>query len=89
MDFIPVVSPWITIIEEAAETIGSEYHGKRSTSFGDTWEFNFHGSKTMTTGKGGMVTDRKHVCGHCLALRDHGKHRAIKCSGMKKWTKSI
>ena len=35
--------------------------------------FSFHGSKTMTTGEGGMlVTDRKDLCDRCLALRDHG-----------------
>ena len=64
----------IAIIEDAAEAIGSEYHGKRSGSFGDTGVFSFHGSKTMTTGEGGMlVTDRKDIYDRCLALRDHGR----------------
>jgi len=64
----------IAIIEDAAEAIGSEYYGKRSGSFGDTGVFSFHGSKTMTTGEGGMlVTDRKDLYDRCLALRDHGR----------------
>jgi perosamine synthetase len=64
----------IAIIEDAAEAIGSEYHGKRSGSFGDTGVFSFHGSKTMTTGEGGMlVTDRKDLYDRCLTLRDHGR----------------
>jgi len=64
----------IAIIEDAAEAIGSEYHGKRSGSFGDTGVFSFHGSKTMTTGEGGMlVTDKKDLYERCLALRDHGR----------------
>jgi len=64
----------IAIIEDAAEAIGSEYHGKRSGSFGDIGVFSFHGSKTMTTGEGGMlVTDRKDLYERCLALRDHGR----------------
>jgi len=64
----------IAIIEDAAEAIGSEYHGKRSGSFGDTGVFSFHGSKTMTTGEGGMlVTDRKDLYDRCLVLRDHGR----------------
>jgi perosamine synthetase len=64
----------IVIIEDAAEAIGSEYHGKRAGSFGDTGVFSFHGSKTMTTGEGGMlVTDRKDLYDRCLALRDHGR----------------
>jgi perosamine synthetase len=64
----------IAIIEDAAEAIGSEYHTKKSGSFGETGVFSFHGSKTMTTGEGGMlVTDRKDLYDRCLALRDHGK----------------
>jgi len=64
----------IAIIEDAAEAIGSEYYGKRSGSFGDTGVFSFHGSKTMTTGEGGMlVTDREDLYNRCLALRDHGR----------------
>jgi perosamine synthetase len=64
----------IAIIEDAAEAIGSEYHGKRSGSFGDTGVFSFHGSKTMTTGEGGMlVTNREDLYQRCLTLRDHGR----------------
>jgi perosamine synthetase len=64
----------IAVIEDAAEAVGSEYHGKRSGSFGDTGVFSFHGSKTMTTGEGGMlVTDRKDLYDRCLTLRDHGR----------------
>jgi perosamine synthetase len=64
----------IDYVADAAEVIGSEYHGKRSGSFGDTGVFSFHGSKTMTTGEGGMlVTDRKDLYERCLALRDHGR----------------
>lgn len=64
----------IAIIEDAAEAIGSEYYSKKSGSFGATGVFSFHGSKTMTTGEGGMlVTDRKDLYDRCLALRDHGR----------------
>ena len=50
----------IAIIEDAAEALGAEYKGKRAGSFGDTGVFSFHGSKTVTTGEGGMlVTDRE------------------------------
>lgn len=64
----------IAIIEDAAEAIGSEYNKKKAGSFGDTGVFSFHGSKTMTTGEGGMlVTDRKDLYARCLALRDHGR----------------
>jgi len=64
----------IAIIEDAAEAIGSEYHGKRAGSFGDTGVFSFHGSNPMTTGEGGMLaTDNKDLYDRCLALRDHGR----------------
>ncbi len=44
----------ISVIEDAAEAIGSIYHGKRAGSMGVFGAFSFHGSKTLTTGEGGM-----------------------------------
>ncbi len=43
------------IIEDAAEAIGSQYHGKKTGSFGLISTFSFYGNKTITTGEGGMV----------------------------------
>lgn len=64
----------LAIVEDAAEAIGSEYRGKKAGSFGDTGVFSFHGSKTLTTGEGGMlVTSREDVCSRVLQLRDHGR----------------
>jgi perosamine synthetase len=64
----------LVIIEDAAESIGSEYHGQKAGSFGDTGVFSFHGSKTLTTGEGGMlVTDREDLYQRVLFLRDHGR----------------
>jgi perosamine synthetase len=64
----------IAVIEDAAEAIGSEYKGKRAGSFGITGTFSFHGSKTMTTGEGGMlVTDSRDIYDKVLFLRDHGR----------------
>ncbi|MDD5773374.1 MAG: LegC family aminotransferase [bacterium] len=45
----------IDIIEDATESLGSEYKGKRSGSFGKTGCFSFNGNKIITTGGGGMV----------------------------------
>ena len=65
----------IAVIEDAAEAVGSEYSGKKAGSFGDTGVFSFHGSKTLTTGEGGMlVTDREDIYHRCLFLRDHGRN---------------
>jgi len=64
----------VVIVEDAAEAIGSRYHGKLAGSFGDTGVFSFHGSKTLTTGEGGMlVTDRDDLHDQVLFLRDHGR----------------
>jgi perosamine synthetase len=64
----------IFILEDAAESIGSEYKGRKSGGLGDVGVFSFHGSKTMTTGEGGMlVTDNKEIYEKCLVLRDHGR----------------
>ena len=64
----------IAIIEDAAEAIGSEFGGKLAGSFGEAGVFSFHGSKTLTTGEGGMlVLDDEAAYIRCLTLRDHGR----------------
>lgn len=64
----------IAVVEDAAEAVGSEYKGKKAGSFGDTGVFSFHGSKTLTTGEGGMlVTNREDIYRRVLFLRDHGR----------------
>jgi len=64
----------LRVIEDAAEAVGSEYRGSRAGSFGDTGVFSFHGSKTLTTGEGGMlVTDDPVLYDRALVLRDHGR----------------
>lgn len=64
----------ITIIEDAAQGIGTEYHGRRGGSLGDVGVFSFHGSKTLTTGEGGMlVTDRDDLRQRVKALQNHGQ----------------
>lgn len=64
----------IAIVEDAAEAIGSELGGKLAGGFGDTGVFSFHGSKTLTTGEGGMlVTNRNDLAARALLLRDHGR----------------
>ena len=64
----------IAVIEDAAEAIGSTWNGRRAGSFGDASTFSFHGSKTLTTGEGGMLaTDREDLYRRIMVLRDHGR----------------
>jgi len=64
----------IAVIEDAAEAIGSEYKDAKAGSFGATSTFSFHGSKTLTTGEGGMlVTDDEALRDRVHFLRDHGR----------------
>lgn len=66
----------IAVIEDAAEAIGSVYHGKRAGSMGAFGTFSFHGTKTVTTGEGGMfVTNDTALFDRVLTLSNHGRAR--------------
>jgi perosamine synthetase len=64
----------IPVIEDAAEALGSIWHGRRAGSMGAFGTFSFHGSKTMTTGEGGMfVTNDDALYERVLTLSNHGR----------------
>lgn len=64
----------IALIEDAAEAIGSVWQGRQAGSMGKFGAFSFHGTKTLTTGEGGMfVTQDRAVYEHVLSLSNHGR----------------
>ena len=54
----------ISLVEDAAESLGSFYKGKHTGTFGALGTLSFNGNKIMTTGGGGMI-----LAGEALAAR--------------------
>lgn len=66
----------IPVIEDSAEAIGSCWQGKYAGTLGAFGVFSFHGTKTITTGEGGMfVTDDADLYEKVLTLSNHGRVR--------------
>jgi perosamine synthetase len=64
----------IPIVEDAAEAIGSQWHGKHAGTLGTFGTFSFHGTKTLTTGEGGMfITNDLDLYEKVLTLSNHGR----------------
>jgi len=65
----------IHVIEDAAQSIGAEYHGRRAGSLGDIGCLSFYPTKNLGGyGEGGMMTTNdKTVADRLKALRIHGR----------------
>jgi perosamine synthetase len=64
----------IPVVEDAAEAIGSVWHGRRAGTLGAFGTFSFHGTKTVTTGEGGaFVTNDSALYERVLTLSNHGR----------------
>lgn len=46
----------LSVIEDGAHALGTEYQGRKVGTIGDATVFSFHPIKAITTGEGGMVT---------------------------------
>lgn len=63
----------VTLICDAACSLGGEIEGRRTGGFGAASCFSFHPRKSLTTGEGGMViTDDDRLAARLRRLRNHG-----------------
>ncbi len=67
----------VPVIEDAAESLGSCYHGQHTGTFGDYGVFSFNGNKIITTSGGGMLVCnlRKKGPGSGSVKRASGRRR--------------
>jgi len=63
----------LLIVEDAAESFGSEFRNQKLGSIGHAASFSFFGNKTITTGEGGMIIFKdEETYLKAKVLRDHG-----------------
>ena len=68
-ELISVCKKWnIKIVEDAAESLGSEYKGQPTGSFGELGVFSFNGNKIVTSGGGGAIVSNS------IPLAEKGKY---------------
>ncbi|NPA24983.1 MAG: DegT/DnrJ/EryC1/StrS family aminotransferase, partial [Deltaproteobacteria bacterium] len=77
----------LKLIEDAAQSLGADYHGRRCGSFGDLSATSFFPAKPLGCyGDGGMLfTDDEEMAATLRCLRNHGQkkryyHEAIGCN---------
>ncbi len=58
----------LALVEDAAESLGSYYHGQHTGTFGLMGTLSFNGNKTITTGGGGAILTND------MELARHAKH---------------
>lgn len=65
----------LMVLEDAAESLGGNYKGIKTGSIAHAGVFSFHGTKTLSTGEGGMlITDNEILFEKAKVLNDHGRN---------------
>lgn len=66
----------LSIVEDCAHSLGSEYNGQMTGSFGTAGCFSFYPTKMITTLEGGMITTNDEKAAEKMRiLREHGMNR--------------
>ena len=74
------------VVHDAAQSIGSEYRGRKSGSLADVNCLSFHGTKNLVVGEGGaLTTDDDELVERIFIAREKGtdKHRFLSNPGLK------
>lgn len=61
------------VVHDTAQSIGSEYKGRKTGALAHVSTFSFHGTKNLTTGEGGaLVTDDDEIAERAKYMREKG-----------------
>ena len=69
----------LQLVEDAAESLGSYYHGRHTGTFGVLGTLSFNGNKTITTGGGGAILTNDE------RLADQAKHLTTTAKKPHRW----
>jgi perosamine synthetase len=69
----------LSLVEDAAESLGSTVHGRHTGTFGLMGTLSFNGNKTVTTGGGGAIITND------SALARHAKHLTTTAKVAHRW----
>lgn len=69
----------LSLVEDAAESLGSAYRGRHTGTFGQMGTLSFNGNKTITTGGGGAIITNDSV------LAKHAKHLTTTAKISHRW----
>ena len=64
------------VVHDTAQSLGSEYKGKKTGSMADVSTFSFHGTKNVTTGEGGAITTNDdEIAARVKIMREKGTNK--------------